>query len=370
MRSTPPDRNPLPDAADRAENLLIRPSIPSDIEDFYELAKLAGAGFTSLPVNETLLAERLSSSANAFAGGPGVLMLALEDRKRRCVVGCAAVKPGGRPRPDFLNFSVQNQTLVPTSSYADMTEVGSLLLHPDYRCHGIGPWLARSRYLLIATDLARFGSVIFSELRGVVDEDDQSPFYNAVCAPFFGCSFAEADSLSAHGRQAELNALLPKDPTPLDGLAFAARDAIARPHHAGRRALDYLEAEGFRFDGVVDLLDGGPAVVAESCAVTTIRQSYETRFRAGPVHPDLAIEAYIAVGHGPDFRCSRARIALDGEGSLRCSQHDLAAIGIMSEGRARVRLVDAPPQTLGALKPPATGSRVAVERDQWANADR
>ena len=96
-----------------------------------------------------------------------------------------------------------------------MTEVGSLLLHPDYRAHGVGPWLARSRYLLIAGDVDRFGEQIFSELRGVVNEDDRSPFYDGVCARYFDCSFADADELCAHGLQADLNALLPDEPITL-----------------------------------------------------------------------------------------------------------------------------------------------------------
>ena len=158
MRSTPPVQVADTDDAIRPENLLIRPAIPSDLSDFYELARLAGAGFTSLPANEAVLAERLRTSARAFAGEAGTLMLALEDRLQSRVVGCAAVKPGGTPRPDFLNFRITDggEALSPTDRYADMTEVGSLLLHPDYRSNGIGPFLARSRYLLIATDPRAF----------------------------------------------------------------------------------------------------------------------------------------------------------------------------------------------------------------------
>ena len=356
MRSTPPDRSVLNDTAFGVEDLLIRPSTSSDLEDFHKLARLAGAGFTSLPVNETLLAERLQSSTRAFAGGQGVLTLALEDKSQRRVVGCAAVKPGGRPRRDFLNFLIDGnrQILEPTSRYADMTEVGSLLLHPDYRSNGIGPWLARSRYLLIATDLERFGRHIFSELRGVVDEDDRSPFYDAVCAPLFGCSFAEADDRCAHGRQGELNALLPKVPITLDDLSSDARTAMAKPHSAGRRALDYLEAEGFRFEGVVDLLDGGPAVLAESLSVKTICESFSAPLRPGIVDDDQMVEAYVAAGSGPDFRCCRARVSVENDGSMRCSSEDLASLGAEADVIARIRLVDDGKSTLHGLKPPAT----------------
>lgn len=367
MRSTPPDRSSSIDAAPRSEDLLIRPATSSDIKDFYELARLAGAGFTSLPANEALLSERLSSSERAFAGGPGVLMLALEDMAKKHVVGCAAVKPGGREREDFLNFQIgdERRSLTPTPRYADMTEVGSLLLHPDYRSGGIGPWLSRSRYLLIATDQERFGSHIFSELRGVVDEDDRSPFYDAVCAPYFGCSFAEADDLSAHGRQGELNALLPETPIALDQLDDAAHDAIAQPHRAGRRALDFLKEDGFRFEGVVDLLDGGPAVAAPSSAIRTIRESFEVPLRSAVVVDEVARDAYVAVGSGPDFRCRRTRVSIETDGSFCCSLGGNFTYEKSDQVIGRIRLVDGDHTAHQELKPPASSLRVHARLDRF-----
>ncbi|MGI9417616.1 MAG: arginine N-succinyltransferase [Geminicoccaceae bacterium] len=339
MRSTPPVCNADTENVFRPEDLLIRPATLSDIEDFHELARLAGVGFTSLPANEAMLAKRLITSERAFAGEPGTLMLALEDRRQRRVVGCAAVKPGGAPRPDFLNFFVQGQDLEPTSRYDDMTEVGSLLLHPDYRRNGIGPFLARSRYLLIATDQKRFGSQIFSELRGVVDENDCSPFYDAVCAPFFGCSFAEADDLCAHGRQNEINRLLPRDPIALATLSRTALTAMGQPHRAGRRALDYLEEEGFRFEGVVDLLDGGPAVVAETRSIGTIRDSFGAPLRVDAVDEEVAREAYISVGSGLDFRCCRAGMSIKDD-AVVCTLSTIDNLGSRDEAIGQIRLLN------------------------------
>lgn len=368
MRSTPPDRLSSIDATIRSDDLLIRPATSSDIEDFCELARLAGTGFTSLPANEVVLADRLLASERAFTGGPGVLMLALEDSTKERVVGCAAVKPGGRAREDFLNFRVDDnqRRLTPTTRYADMTEVGSLLLHPDYRSGGIGPWLSRSRYLLIATDLERFGDHIFSELRGVVDEEDRSPFYDAVCAPYFGCTFAEADDLSAHGRQSELNALLPDLPIMLDGLDTEARNVVAQPHHAGRRALDFLKEDGFRFEGVVDLLDGGPAVAAPSQAVRTIKESFEAPLRLAVVDEEIALAAYVAIGSGPNFRCYRTDISIQADGSIRCSTGDGLTSREADHFVGRVHLVDQNRTQQERSKPPTSKHEAHRRLDQHA----
>lgn len=338
----------LVDSFDPAD-LVIRPATQRDLGDFLNLATLAGPGFTSLPVSEMLLAEKLDQSEQAFAGAAQTLMLVLEDTLSSEVVGCAAVKPGGLPRQDFLNFRVCNDagTLSPTEAYADLTEVGSLLLHPDYRCAGIGPWLARSRYLLIATDLPRFGTKIFSELRGLVDAEGRSPFYDAVGAKLFDHGFADADDLCARGRQGELNARLPSSPLRLADLTESALDAIGRPNKDGARALDYLQEEGFRFEGVVDLLDGGPAVVIDSRNIRTISQSFTTSITPDHIEPECCQLAYISAGDGPDFRCLRGQV-VDAGDRLVCEPDLLERLDAAPGSRIRAHFAD---QKRGFRKP-------------------
>jgi arginine N-succinyltransferase len=351
MSVMPPVGSPeLVDPFDPAD-LVIRPATLGDLGDFLNLASLAGPGFTSLPVSEELLAERLDQSEQAFAGAAQTLMLALEDMGSARVIGCAAVKPGGMPRQDFLNFRVCNDdgTLTSTEAYADLTEVGSLLLHPDYRCAGIGPWLARSRYLLIATDLPRFGAKIFSELRGLVDAEGRSPFYDAVGARFFDHDFTEADDLCARGLQAELNAKVPASPLRLADLTESALDAIGRPNKDGARALDYLQEEGFRFEGVVDLLDGGPAVVIDSVEIRTISNSFTTSITSGHVESDRCQLAYLATGDGPDFRCIRGQVVDDGD-RLICSSDLLGRLDVRPGSNVRAHLAD---QKRGRKRPSA-----------------
>ena len=323
--------------ASRSPEFVIRAADIDDLSDFIDLASRAGAGFTSLPVNESLLAERLHGSKPAFAGGGGILTLALEDRETGHVVGCAAIKPGGGGRSDFLNFLVaeDHQSLTPTSLYADLTEVGSLLIHPDYRQFGAGRWLAQSRYLVIAGDLPRFGDDIFSELRGVIDEDNCSPFYDGVLAPYFQLTYEEADHRSAHGRQAELNAMLPQSPISMDDLGEAARAAIACPHRDGQKALWFLEDEGFRFEGAVDLLDGGPLVSAPSRYIRTIQTSFMAKVVPGRVDQGEGVPTILAAGRGADFRSCKG-LAVRRDGTVICDPDLLDHLRLEAGGRARV----------------------------------
>lgn len=310
-----------PLTADRTPpDFIIRAADIKDLADFLDLALVAGAGFTSLPASECLLAERLHQSTKAFSGESGALILALEDRNASRVVGCAAIKTGSAPRKDFLNFLIDDRQkcLSRTSLYGDLTEVGSLLIHPDYRKFGIGRWLAQSRYLMIAGNLTRFGDHIFSELRGVIDQNNTSPFYDGVLAPYLDLTYEEADHLSAHGRQAELNAMLPTTPIRIDDVGEAAEASIACPHQDGRKALWFLEDEGFRFEGAVDLLDGGPLVVAPSRYIGTIYSSFMASIKPGNVDRDDAETMILAAGEGGDFRSGKGLAVRQGQ-SVICS---------------------------------------------------
>jgi arginine N-succinyltransferase len=49
--------------------------------------------------------------------------------------------------------------------------------------------LARSRYLFIKQHRPRFGGRVLAELRGVMDQAGNSPFWDALAGRFFGMSF-------------------------------------------------------------------------------------------------------------------------------------------------------------------------------------
>jgi len=327
----------LAKVASKSPEFVIRAADLDDLPDFIDLARLAGAGFTSLPISEQLLAARLRGSKPAFSGDGAMLILALEDQDAGRVVGCAAIKTGDGCRSDFLNFLVaeDHQSLTPTSLYADLTEVGSLLIHPDYRQFGAGRWLAQSRYLVIAGDLQRFGDYVFSELRGVIDDNNCSPFYDGVLASFFNLTYEEADYRSAHGRQSELNAMLPTTPISIEGISEAAREAIACPHRDGKKALWFLEDEGFRFEGAVDLLDGGPLVSAPSRHIRTIQASFVAKIMPGYVDQEDGVATILAAGEGAGFRSCKG-LAVQRDDQVICDPSLLKRLRLDTGGRARV----------------------------------
>jgi arginine N-succinyltransferase len=196
--------------------------------------------------------------------------------------------------------------------------VGGLFLHPSVRAGGWGSLLARSRYLFIKQHRARFGDRVLAELRGVMDEAGNAPFWDALAGRFFGLTFPQADEFNAvHGTKFIAD-LMPKTPIYVALLAESARAVMGQPHPSGRAALRMLEEEGFTFDRYIDIFDGGPTVTAQTDRIRTIQQSaFDTVEEIGDAGKAKMI---VAAGRLREFRacCATVRrlktgIAIDAE---------------------------------------------------------
>ena len=270
----------------------IRPARGEDFAAIYEMAKLTGGGFTNLPPDRATLVAKLDRSAKSFereedSQEGDMYMFVLEDPKAGLIRGtCQVFGQVGVVQPFYsyhistltqtspeLGKTFRNQRLSLTTDLEGSSEVGGLFLHPDSRAGGWGSLLARSRYLFIRQHRARFGSRVLAELRGVMDEAGNAPFWDALAGKFFGMTFPEADQFNAvHGTQFIAD-LMPRSPVYVALLTDAARAAIGKPHPSGKAALRMLEEEGFQFDRYVDIFDGGPTVTAQTDSIRTVRES-------------------------------------------------------------------------------------------------
>ncbi len=270
----------------------IRAARASDLGALLDLARLTGGGFTNLPADEASLANRLALSDASYARAESapddeLYILILEQTTTRRIGGCAMIFSRIGAKWPFYSYKLG--TLSQTSRELDRTfalpflslvsdhdgasEVGGLFLHPDLRSGGLGRLLARSRYLFVAQHRARFGDKMLAELRGVLDENGNSPFWDALGRKFFGMTFPEADSFNAINGSQFIADLMPKHPIYTALLPETARAVIGQPHSKGKAALAMLEAEGFHFDNYVDIFDGGPTVTARTDQLRTVRDS-------------------------------------------------------------------------------------------------
>lgn len=270
----------------------VRPATADDFRAIYQMAKLTGGGFTNLPADRATLVSKLARSDAAFGRTEDsqegdLYVFVLEDPKAGIIRGtCQVFGQVGVVQPFYsyrintltqtspeLGKTFRNQMLSLTTDLEGSSEVGGLFLHPQMRAGGWGSLLARSRYLFIKLHRARFGDRTLAELRGVMDEVGNAPFWDALAGRFFGMTFPEADEFNAvHGTKFIAD-LMPKTPIYVSLLAETGRAVIGQPHPTGRAALRMLEQEGFTYDRYVDIFDGGPTVTAPTDQIRTMRES-------------------------------------------------------------------------------------------------
>ena len=302
----------------------------TDLEHLYEMAKLTGGGFTNLPADREALTRKLERAEQAFARtdddlGDDQFTLVLENTETGQVRGtCQLFSQVGQQWPFYsyrlntltqhsreLDRTVRAELLSLVTDLEGSSEVGGLFLHPGERAGGLGLLLARSRYLFVAMHRSRFADRIIAELRGVIDDRGGSPFWDGVAGRFFGMTFQEADYFNAINGNQFIADLMPKHPVYVAMLDDDAREVIGLPHPTGRAAMRMLEKEGFRFEGYVDIFDGGPTMLARTHDVASVADAKPLTL--GNAALDSGERALLATGRLTDFRCCYGSRELDGD---------------------------------------------------------
>lgn len=266
---------------------VVRPILASDDQALYEIARASGHGFTSLPTNETQLSAKIEHSVASFRAdvttpADEFYMMVLEETATSKVIGtCGLVAAVGR-RDAFYHYRVgqetfhsqvhqvhqEVQTLTLCHDYTGSSELCSLFLFPEYRQTMYGRLLSRSRFLFMAAQRARFGARAIAEMRGVSDAAGFSPFYAWLQNHFLQLDFKRADYLSGMGDKTFIAELMPRHPLYVPLLPQGAQAVIGQVHQQTQPALKLLQAEGFQFQGYVDIFDAGPTV---ECAIDMIK---------------------------------------------------------------------------------------------------
>jgi arginine N-succinyltransferase len=324
----------------------VRPARNEDFQALYEMAKLTGGGFTNLPADKGALVDKLIRSEHAFARqedvqGDDLFVFMLEDTRTGQARGtCQVFSQVGTICPFYsyriTSLSQTSQALQRTfraemlnlvTDFDGCSEVGGLYLHPQARAGGLGLLLARSRYLFIKRHRQRFAARVLAELRGVIDEAGNSPFWDAIAGRFFGMNFREADDFNAtHGAQFIAD-LMPKTPIYTALLTDAARAVMGRPHPSGEAAMRMLEAEGFTFDGYIDIFDGGPTMAAATDQIRAIRTARE-EVLADVSEAEGGQPMLVAAGRLANFTACHGRVRMTADGSVSLDPESAGLLGL------------------------------------------
>jgi len=274
---------------------VVRPVARDDLPAVLALSERTGAGLTTLPASRERLAERIDRSIASFAGtaarADACYMFVLVDLggggPARRVVGISAIEAAVGLKEPWYNYRVGTlvhasraldvYTAVPTlflaNDHTGHTELCTLFLDQAFRHGHNGPLIAKSRLLFIAEFADRFGAKVIAELRGRLDADARSPFWEGLGRHFFAMEYTTADYLTGIGQKSFIAELMPRHPVYVNLLPAAARDAIGAVHADTEPARRMLEQEGFRYDGCVDIFDAGPTVEAFRDNIDAVRRS-------------------------------------------------------------------------------------------------
>jgi arginine N-succinyltransferase len=279
--------------------LIVRNATPADLEGVLALARDVGPGMTTIKPDRAALERRLELAAASFAGTASPAerdyVFVAEDPLQGRLAGICAIKGTVGLDEPFYNYRVG--TLVHASSEVgvfsrmealylchDMTgcaELCSLYLHPDYRSGVNGRLLSKSRLLFIAQFPELFSETVFAEMRGYQKPDGTSPFWESLGRHFFKMDFDAADDLCGNGRKNFIAQLMPRHPLYTSFLSDEARAAIGQTHVATAPARRLLEQEGMRYQGYLDIFDGGPVLQARVGELRASRESVLTPARSG-----------------------------------------------------------------------------------------
>ncbi|WP_047250095.1 arginine N-succinyltransferase [Chromobacterium subtsugae] len=271
--------------------MFIRPVEHKDLDGLMNLARSAGIGLTTLPVNEERLSRRIARSVLSFSGeldkADHCYVFVLEDSNTGAVAGICAIEAAVGLKEPWYNYRVgtivhaseelgvysRHETLFLSNDHTGYSELCTLFLHPDYRVKRNGGLLSKCRFLFLAQFPQLFGKMVVAEMRGVSDEAGNSPFWEALGRHFFSIDFAKADYLTGVGQKAFVAELMPKHPVYVDFLPPEAQAVIGQTHEGTRPAVALLESEGFRYEGYVDIFDAGPTIQAYVSDIRAVKES-------------------------------------------------------------------------------------------------
>ncbi|SFJ64578.1 arginine N-succinyltransferase [Planctomicrobium piriforme] len=311
---------------------VVRPVELSDLDRLLDLAELTSFGLTTLPKDRALLEKRIKGSKRSFQnldddepGGESYLFVMEETSTRLAQGTCGLIAKVGGFEPFYLyrietsvhdsrmlNVRKEIPVLHLEEDHNGPCEIGSLFLHPESRHSGNGRVLSLSRFLFMAEYPKLFDPEVLAEMRGVIDEQGRSPFWDALGKHFFDLEFPKADYLSIVNKEF-IGDLMPRYPIYIPLLPPEAQAVIGEVHELTRPARRLLESEGFTYQNCVDIFEAGPMLHCHRDRIRSIRES-----RCGTVtaiHDRVPTETeYLVSSRAQGFRACRGFLQINGQG--------------------------------------------------------
>lgn len=270
----------------------IRAAIRQDHADLCELARFLDS--VNLPDDPAAIRDVVDASEDAFTETVGdprrrQYVFVLRDMEQERAVGTSMVLGQlGRKDAPYIYFDVLAEEKYSNSldkhfvhtvlsigySFNGPTEIGGLVMHPEYRRspEKLGMLISYVRFLFIAMNREAFRDQVLAELLPPLEPDGRSHLWEAVGRRFTGLTYREADRLSKRNKEF-IRGLFPDGDIYASLLSAEAQEVIGKVGSQTRGVEKLLRRIGFRYVNRVDPFDGGPHFMAATDEVLLIQRS-------------------------------------------------------------------------------------------------
>ena len=308
---------------------LFRESFRDDVDQVTKVAKHLDT--VNLPADRGHIERIVERSVQSFNGALPALsreyLFVLEDLETKRIIGTSIIhaQHGTKRSPhvyfrvskderysETLDRYVVHQCLQLGYNYDGPTEIGGLILLPEYRGHAqsLGKTLSYSRFLFIAMRRADFRDQVLSELLPPLEEDGTSKMWKHLGKRFTGLTYSEADLLSKDNKEF-IRALFPHSRIYTSLFPDDVREVVGQVGANTRGVEKILRRIGFEFAGTLDPFDGGPHFIASTDEITLVKGARQRAVRpidAADSSRPHAIVAVDAVDGGRRFQATACRV--------------------------------------------------------------
>ncbi len=279
----------------------IRAACRDDEEELLALARYLNT--VNLPNDRAAIAELLDISERSFDGSVEnardreYVFLVRDLEVGQAVGSSMIIAQLGRPGEPYIYLDVDveekysatlrkhfvHQVLSVRYSYDGPTEIGGLVVRPDYRSSAdkVGTLISYVRFLFIAMQRRVFRDELLAELLPPLEADGTSHLWEALGRHFTALSYSEADRLSKRNKEF-IRGLFPQGEIYASLLPARAQAVIGAVGEQTRGVEKMLRRIGFRYAARVDPFDGGPHFLARTDDVALIRATRRVELEHDP----------------------------------------------------------------------------------------
>jgi arginine N-succinyltransferase len=309
----------------------IRPAKPEDAPTLLKLAKMVH--FINLPADADIINNKIARSMECFAGErlqphEQLYMFVLEDGETGNPIGTSSIIPcnswPGHPYTflkvrkrehysDDLQIGQVHITLQLEEDVSGPTEIGGLILFPNYRGHKekLGSLLSLIRFNFIGLNRKKFDDRLVAEMMGALTPDSNHLLWEYLGRRFINLTYTEADRFCQHSKEFMIS-LFPRGEIYATLLPAEARSLIGKVGAETEPAKAMLENLGFTYDDQIDPFDGGPYLEAKMSDIALISGTREVKLAA--TTGDFGDAALLSFTGEYGFRGVRCAYAKSSEG--------------------------------------------------------